>query len=109
MAIVMDKMIFEGPFEIDGHELPNSSGIYFVSTKSAGGIKILGIYDGDDIAASFRSNGNRQCWKKYSDDGLTVYYVITNTSKEKREAARYKMINDRFYTLPCIDPISDDF
>jgi len=109
MSITVDGMHFEGPMKMDGNGLPTSPGIYFVSTGSAGGIRILGIYNADDILHSFQSNEKRDCWTKHCDDGLAVYYIATDISKKEREAMCNKMINDRFYALPCVDTISDDF
>lgn len=72
-------------------------------------MRILGVYSADNILYSFQSNEKRDCWTKHRDDGLAVYYSMTDIPKEKVETVCRKMINDRFYALPCIIPVSDDF
>ncbi|MFA6710349.1 MAG: hypothetical protein WC067_00715 [Candidatus Methanomethylophilaceae archaeon] len=109
MSIILDRISFEGPLEMDGKGLPTSSGVYFISTESAGGMRILGIYCADDILYSFQSNEKRDCWTKHRDDGLGVYYGMIGTPKKELETVCRKMINDRFYALPCVTPVSDDF
>ncbi len=108
MATVFDGMDFEGPNPLESLSLPSAPGIYIVATEASGGVKMLGIYQADDMLADFSSHEKRECWEKNADQGLDVFYRQIDDIKERDRACR-KMISDRWYRLDCVDPPRDDF
>jgi len=108
MVEIFDRMRFEGPIGMDGAQLPSASGIYIVGTLSSGAIKMLGIYQADDMNRSFRENDKKDCWQKNMDSGLNLYYFEVQDPKDRERTCR-KMIMDRWYPVECVDRIQDDF
>lgn len=105
---IFDGTDFKGSLPISGEGLPSSAGVYLICTESAGGIKILGVYEGADMLASMKSNPKSECWKKHEDKGLDVYYFVED-DPSKRERLCRKTIDGRWYDVVCNDPPMDDF
>lgn len=104
---IFDGMDFAGPVGIDG--LPHQPGVYLVCTDASGGIKILGAYDADDMAASSAANPKRACWAKNKKDSEPYAFHIRVDSPSKREDIVRGIAERRFYKLDCYDPPRDDF
>jgi len=101
-------MRFQGPLSMDGTDLPSQSGIFIVGTLSSGGIKMLGIYDADDMKGAFLNHEKKDCWKNNQDRGLNLYYLEVEDPREREKTCR-KMVMDRWYPVPCVDLPKDDF
>ena len=103
-----DGIEFTGPVEISN--LPNSPGVYMITTDASGGVKILGIYDGgNDMRKSSESNPKKDCWMKHRKDTDPVAYYIAEDDLGKRPSICRGIIDRRYYDMPCNDPPKDDF
>lgn len=108
MPEIFDRMRFQGPLTMDGMDLPSLSGIFIIGTLSSGGIKMLGIYQADDMKRAFLNHDKRACWTNHQDHGLNLYYLEVQDERERERICR-KMVMDRWYPVPCVDRPQDDF
>ena len=116
MTAIFDGKKFEGPSSIDGEGIPSSPGVYLICTGSAGGDKIIALYESDDMRKHMVSNPDRGEWMRNKDDGnngfnddqLRAYDLLEN-SASIREDIIYKIVDRRPYRIPCYKPPTDDF
>ena len=99
---------FEGPFEM-GIKAPESAGLYLVCTESSGGIRILGVYDADNIDQSLASTEFKEKWVECTDMGLFYYYSEMDIPSYRREEKVQDIISTRPYDVLCVKPIKDDW
>ena len=105
---IFDGNEYAGPVGIG--DLPDSPGVYLVTTEASGGIKILGIYGSDSsIASSAESNPKKACWERNRKDSDPAFYYLISSDAAARERICRNMIDRRFYEVVCNDPPRDDF
>jgi hypothetical protein len=107
--VIFDGNKYEGPVPVTGEDVPNGPGVYLICTDSAGGIKILGVYESDDMRMSIANNPKSKCWKENCDNGLSAYYLMMDAPQTKREDLCRRTIENRWYRVVCNDPPMDDF
>lgn len=105
---IFDGITYSGPIDVNGQDMPAEPGVYLICTDSAGGSKIIGVYESDDMKKSISGNPKRSCWEKNRDDGLEAYYFIEKDAS-KRERLVRRTVEVRCYKIPCYDPPMDDF
>ena len=99
---------FTGPCGADA--LPGSPGIYLVCTESSGGIRVLGVYESDDIRSHVSSNPRAREWGSYEDgNGIFFYGSGPITDRDARASKVRDIIDTRPYAVPCVDRIEDDW
>ncbi len=102
-----DGTEFTGPVGIS--DLPHIPGVYIITTEASGGVKILGVYDGEDMNSSAASNPKRGCWEKNRKDTEPTAFYREERDPDKRLSLIFGIMQRRFYGLVCNDPIKDDF
>ena len=116
MTAIFDGKRFEGPLGIDGEGFPESPGIYLICTGSAGGDKIIALYESKDIRKDIIENPDREEWMRnkddgnngYGDDALRSYYLLENSDGIRQDMI-VKIVERRPYRIPCYRPPMDDF
>lgn len=113
-----DNIEFDGPFDIDGiDEIPDYPGVYLICTEASGGLKIIGVYEGENVKMSIRTNPKRECWERNMSNGPNAYkkkitltgYSLNEPDKDKREQLCRRIVSNRPYRVVCNDLIRDDF
>ncbi|MBO6083479.1 MAG: hypothetical protein J6O90_00140 [Candidatus Methanomethylophilaceae archaeon] len=102
-----DGIEFTGPVPTDG--LPPVPGVYLITTYASGGVKLLGVYEAEDMNASSAANPKRDCWMKNRMDTDPEAYYLEEKDPSKRADIVLGVMHRRFYNLTCNDPIRDDF
>ena len=116
MTAIFDGKRFEGPFGIDGEEFPESPGIYLICTGSAGGDRIIALYQSVNIRKDIVGNPDRDDWMRnkddgkngYNDDALRSYYLLEDNECIRQDMI-VKIVERRPYNIPCYRPPMDDF
>lgn len=106
--MIMRNIEFKGPFPME-KEAPESAGLYLVCTESSGGIRLIGVYEADNIRESIETNEFREKWNDYVDMDLFYYYSESDMSPEKRFEKCRDIIDTRPYAVTCVNAICDDW
>ncbi len=102
-----DGIDFDGPMDISA--LPHEAGVYIITTEASGGVKILGVYEGEDANASAAGNPKKGCWEKNRKDTDPVAYFRPERDPDARQKAIWGIMQRRFYGIVCNDPLKDEF
>ncbi|MGN1045325.1 MAG: hypothetical protein ACI4Q9_05165 [Candidatus Methanomethylophilaceae archaeon] len=106
--MILRDIEFNGPYGPEG--LPDEPGVYLVCTESSGGIRILGVYEGDDMRSHASTNPRSPEWKDHEDNnGIFFYGSGTIRDRDARVSKVLDIIDTRPYDVPCVDRIADDW
>ena len=114
MSAIFDGKRFEGPNPIDGEGTPDSPGVYLICTDSAGGEKIIGLYQSDNMREHMRNNPERKDWEPHvANEGfgrssLHSFFIVIEKESD-RLSMIYGIVDRRPYRIPCYRPPADDF
>ena len=115
MSAIFDGKRFEGPNPADGEGTPDSPGVYLICTDSAGGEKIIALYQSDNMREHMKNNPERKEWMphvtkegEYGGGSLHSFYIIIEKEKDRLDML-YGIADRRPYRIPCYKPPEDDF
>lgn len=115
MSAIFDGKRFEGPNPVNGDGTPDSPGIYLICTDSAGGEKIIALYQSDSMREHMKDNPEREEWElhatkegEFGGGSLHSFFIVIEKENDRLDMI-YGIVDRRPYKILCYRPPTDDF